>query len=220
MKLPITITKRWKSRFLLLVFVIVCLLGCISCNQAQSSSANNQTASASDTAAIKNVVTDAFAATDTLVVVPDIPAAINALTPARVSISLNDAVSIKATTQSIALARSRAQNSFKHSFTPNSAIGKQLSQELLQTIDAQSKGDMRALGGGIRDIHWHSISVNGDDASVTVDATLWSRLKYNDEFGKTHITAPASSLTKDYTLRRINGQWLVSSVVDDTLQEG
>ena len=80
--------------------------------------------------------------------------------------------------------------------------------------------DCRALGGGIRDIHWHSILVNGNDASVTVDATLWSRLKYNDEFGKTHIAAPASSLTKDYTLRRINGQWLVSSVVDDTLQEG
>jgi hypothetical protein len=220
LKLPITITKRWKFHFLLLVFVIVCLLGCISCSQAQSSSANNQTASASDTAAIKNVVTDAFAATDTLVVVPDNPAAINALTPARISISLNDAASMKAPAQSVALARSRTQNSFKHSFTPNSAIGKQLSQELLQTIDAQSRGYVRALGGGIRDIHWHSILVNGDGASVTVDATLWSRVKYSDEFGKTHISAPTTSYTKDYTLRRINGQWLVSSVVDDNLQEG
>jgi hypothetical protein len=218
--LTLPITKLWKFHFLLLVFGSVCLLGCISCSPAQSSSANNQTASASDTAAIKNVITDAFAATDTLVVVPDNSATINALTPARISISLNDAASMKAPAQSIALARLRAQNSFKHSFTPDSAIGKQLSQELLQTIDAQSQGYVRALGGGIRDMHWHSISVSGNDASVTVDATLWSRVKFSDEPGKTHIAAPANSLTKDYTLKKINGQWLISNVVDENVQAG
>jgi hypothetical protein len=112
------------------------------------------------------------------------------------------------------------QASFNHSFATDSLIGKKLYQEIQQTVEAQSQGHFRALGGGIRDIHWHSILIHGDEASVTVDATLWSRVKYSDEFGKIHIVTPTTGYVKVYTLHKINGQWLVSSAVDDDLQAG
>ena len=34
------------------------------------------------------------------------------------------------------------------------------------------------------------------------------------------VATPANSLTKDYTLKKINGQWLISNVVDDNSQAG
>ena len=171
---------------------------------------------------IKSVVTEAFASTVTLLVIPETTTGMStnslALAPATTAVNLSDTVAMTASPQAISVAHSRVQNRFNAFFMTSSLIGKKLYAELQDTVQGQSQGRYRALGGGIRDIHWRTILINGDQASVTVDATLVSRVKYSDEKGETHIVTPTTGYVKIFSLQQINGHWLVSDVVNDDLQ--
>jgi len=120
-----------------------------------------------------------------------------------------------ATAPAIAIAETQAQNLFGNIYAPNCATCKSLASNTYKSINGQAQGRYRALGWGVHDIEWRQVVIDGQSASITIAATLWSKLQYIDQFGKLNTVTPTEGLVQIYTLDKINGRWLVSNEVQD-----
>jgi hypothetical protein len=210
-----TVHPRSRVKFYFLL-VIAVLVGFIAFTQIQTANASAQLAK--DIKNIKSVVTEAFIAPQTLTVIPEQMGSIAVSSSATIAPALDASVKLQASQNMIAFAHTRTQNRFNHIYAADSLVGKSLYGKIQTAIDAQSKGRFRALGGGIRNIHWRQVLVNGSQASVTVDAIVWARVKYSDESGMIHIAKPTAGYVKVFTLKKISDQWFVETQLDDDLQ--
>ncbi len=84
-------------------------------------------------------------------------------------------------------------------------------------ITGEANGVYRIVAGGIKDVDWRQVTINGDTASVTVAATTWIKTISRDEFGKVNIDTPTEGGVKIFTLARENGHWVITNMLVDQL---
>lgn len=172
----------------------------------QSAAATTQSQHFADETAVENVVLTAFSAPERAVVLPNTPVSFGAT---------KLTAKMAAVAPAIAMAETQAQNLFYNIYAPNCDSCKSLVANTYKSLEGQARGRYRALGWGVRDVQWRQVLINGQSASVTMSATLWSKLQYLDQFGNLHTVIPTEGLVKIYTLDKINGRWLVSNEVQD-----
>lgn len=173
-----------------------------------AAASSTQTQQAADEQAAKDVVLTAFGASVREVVLPNTPASFG---------STKVTTKLAAATLDITTAKGQAQALFNSVYAPNCNACKGIVAGTYKSIEGQANGRYRALGWGVRDVEWRQVLVNGQEASVTLAATLWSKVQYIDEFGKLNTVTPTGGLVKIYTLNKINGHWLVTNQVQDDL---
>jgi hypothetical protein len=157
---------------------------------------------ANDETAIKGIVLTAFGASVRAVVVPHTPA-------------IFATTKLAAAQSDVAIAQTQAHALFNSIYDAHCIPCQSIAKGTYQSIAGETGGRYRALGWGVRDIEWRQILVNGQTASVTLAATLWSKVQYVDEFGKLHTVTPTEGLVKIYNLYNIGNRWLITNQVQD-----
>jgi hypothetical protein len=73
-----------------------------------------------------------------------------------------------------------------------------------------SNGQVRYLGGGITQMTFNQILVNGDSGTVTAQAVTWAKLAQDQGHGKLVTATPHNTIILTFSLLRMNGQWLIN----------
>jgi len=155
-----------------------------------------------DETSIKGIVLTAFSASVRAVVLPHTPAI---FTTTKLSAAQPD----------VAIAQTQAHTLFNSIYDTHCIPCQSIAKGTYQSIAGETGGRYRALGWGVRDIDWRLVLINGQTASVTLAATLWSRVQYIDEFDKLHTVTPTEGLVKIYTLNKSGTKWLITNQVQD-----
>jgi hypothetical protein len=192
-----------QSAILLLTTVLAITLAVLLTNQVQAHSQRDD-----DTRTIENIVTTAMVT----------PASITVGNPASLNLSKNSIGSIntlRQTSTNISLAISKSHAIFSSIYSPSCSGCQILASNIDTSLAAEAKGQFHALGGGIRDIQWRQVLIDGSTASVTVSATIWSQYAYLDQQSKVQIDTPVGGYVYIYALTKSNGQWLITNQVED-----
>jgi hypothetical protein len=185
-----------KKHFNLFTVVLVLMLLVIG-----GFSLSSKVEAAIDETAIKNVVLAAFTAPSALVVPPH---------------PIED-FSMPIATSEISVARGHAHDILTNIYSTSCITCQNIKDGIDKSIAAQSKGRFRALGAGIKDMDWRQIVVNGNSASVTLAATLWSKVKFRDEFNKEHVVTPTAGFVEIFTLNKVGSNWVIVNQVQDDI---
>lgn len=157
-----------------------------------------------DESALKKVVLDAFTAPSVLVVVPNVPEDLSVSLPAA----------------AIENSRGQAKKMLTTIYDPSCLTCQNITEGIDKSIAAQTKGQFRALGAGIRDIEWRQVVVNDNSVSVTLAGTLWSKVKFKDETNKTTVVTPTAGFVEIFTLKKVDGNWVITNQVQDDVEAG
>jgi hypothetical protein len=157
-----------------------------------------------DETAIKNVVLAAFTAPSALVILPH----------------PNENFSVPIASADISTSHGHAQGVLTSIYSANCATCQNITSGIDRAITAQANGRFRALGAGIKDIDWRQIVVNDNTASVTLAATLWSKVKFRDEFNKEHVVTPTAGFVEIFTLNKVGSNWVIMNQVQDDVSAG
>ncbi|TAN32080.1 hypothetical protein EPN29_10170 [bacterium] len=77
-------------------------------------------------------------------------------------------------------------------------------------IRADKPGKVRYLAGGVENLVFTSISVNGSTALVSVSLTAWTRVA-QDQNGTLVQANPHNDVDYTFTLTKASGRWLIDS---------
>jgi hypothetical protein len=82
--------------------------------------------------------------------------------------------------------------------------------QMLQVIDHYTTSDVRFFGSGIDWIQYRSITVTGNTATVSARVQVWARKAQDQGHGKLVFARPTSQLDENWTLAKINNQWVIT----------
>jgi hypothetical protein len=184
----------------LLALALVMLIG----NQVYA-----QVQQANDEAAIKQVVLTAAGAPLQAVVVPHTLASYEGVA--------SPSTALAATQADLATAQTQAHILFNSVYDAKCIPCQTEMNKTYQTLQGEGKGIFRALAWEVRDVEWRQVLLNGQTASVTLAATLWSKVQYIDEYGKLNTVTPTGGEVTICSLAKTGANWLITNkVVDDT----
>jgi hypothetical protein len=117
----------------------------------------------------------------------------------------------------LAIAQTQAHTLFNSVYDTKCVPCQTEADKTYQTLQSREKGKFRALAWGVRDVEWWQVLLNGQTTSVTLAATLWSKVQYIDEYGKLNTVTPTGGEVIIYSLAKTGANWLITNkVVDDT----
>jgi hypothetical protein len=186
---------RLQSAILLLLFVLVIALTVMRFQRD------------SDMQAIKDVVTTAM--------VTPVSITVGNLAPFNQLPGSITPASLQQTNINVSLARANAHAIFSRIYAPGCSDCWIFASNIDTSLVAETKGQFHGLGGGIRDIEWRQVLIDGSTASVTIAATMWSRYAYLDQQGNVQINTPTGQYLTTYTLTKIATHWLITNQLED-----
>lgn len=115
----------------------------------------------------------------------------------------------------VAAAREHAHVTMQRLFASKCSVCSNLAAGVDEGLTAEENGVYRIVAGGIKDVEWRQVTINGDTAAVTLAATTWVKTISRNEFGKVEVQTPTEGKVQIFTLVRENGHWGITSIAQD-----
>jgi hypothetical protein len=161
---------------------------------------------------VKNVVLTAFNTSSTFGAIEHISGSTKTPPSEDLSVPLKK--------NDVEAARERARVTLSGIFAPNCTVCALTAKGADEGITAEGDGVYRIVASGMRDVDWRQVTINGDNASVTVAATTWIKTISRNEFGKVEVQTPTEGRVKIFTLAKQNGHWVITNIVQDQVATG